>query len=83
MIRVAMAVFRKRMEMIMGAIIFRVYDKKQERYLDPNLVSISGNGVLYAADADNKDHTIIQPLNDLSPRFIVEQSNQIATLSRL
>lgn len=57
----------------MSAIRFRVYDKKQKKYLDSDLVSILGNGTLNVADADNKYHTIVQPPNDLSPRFIVEQ----------
>lgn len=51
---------------------FRVWDTRQNKYLHPDTVSISGSGIMSFAGTGGKYHTITQPSDDPSPRFIIE-----------
>lgn len=52
---------------------YRVYDTKQNMYLNGEDVDINGYGDLTAYGADEDGSHVTQLLNTRSPRFIVEQ----------
>lgn len=52
---------------------YRVWDNKQNKYIDSDDVSISGDGILTVVGVDGKYDMSVQPPNDLAPRFIIEQ----------
>lgn len=52
---------------------YRVYDTKQNMYLNSEDVDINGDGDLTAYGADEDGSHVTQLSNTRSPRFIIEQ----------
>lgn len=57
----------------MRDIKFRVWDNRQNKYLNPDDVSISADGFITVFNVDGKHSRVVQPPGSLSPRFIIEQ----------
>ena len=57
----------------MRDIKFRAWDNRQNKYLNPDDVSISADGFITIFNADGKHSRAVQPPGDLSPWFIIEQ----------
>lgn len=57
----------------MREIEFRAWDNRQNKYLNPDDVSISADGFITVSNVDGKHSRAVQPPGDLSPWFIIEQ----------
>lgn len=57
----------------MRDIKFRAWDNRQNKYLNPDDVSISADGFITAFNVDGKHSRAVQPPGSLSPWFVIEQ----------
>jgi len=57
----------------MRDIEFRAWDNRQNKYLNPDDVSIRADGFITAFNVDGKHSRAVQPPGSLSPWFVIEQ----------